>query len=76
MNTPLPIVTIMKRTCGICGTRQRTLLFDTKFGTLTGFCCFGHKDAPPVYRHEPFYDRWELTVGDQDWLSVMGISAD
>jgi hypothetical protein len=62
--------------CGVCGKVQRSLILDTRFGTLTGFCCLGKKDAPPlVVREARDPDLFELNAEDQEFLAEVGVKA-
>jgi len=70
VNFPLP------RFCGVCGERQRSLILDTRFGSVTGFCCLGKKNAPPFVVQEPRdYDALDLSTEDLALLQSAGIRA-
>ena len=68
VNFPLP------RFCGVCGSRQRSLVLDTITGTITCFPCIGSKDAPALVIQDPRdYDDLKLTPEDQELLQEMRI---
>jgi hypothetical protein len=68
VSLPLP------KTCGVFGKPQRSLILDTRFGTLTGFCCLGKKNAPPLVKSDPRdYDALDLNSEDTEILARMGI---
>ncbi len=70
VSLPLP------KTCGVCGKPQRSLILDTRFGTITGFCCLGKKNAPPCVVQEPRnYDVLDLSTEDLALLQGLGVRA-
>ncbi len=58
--------------CGVCGSRQRSLILDTLTGTITGFCCLGkHEQAPPLVISGPVV--LDLSNLDRAWLQEIGV---